>query len=216
MKKLLTGQWVLLTAICVVCAAVVPVSGVTSEKAAKPVVIASAAPTVVARIGPYTVTREELEKQLLMDLKPDDYDYYNEAAPPADAMSTLVKMVGEKAMMLDARAKGMLEDERTQATVERFRNGKLKTLLAQKFDQDTDVTVTESEIAAKMKSDPKLDRTRAKLMVENSKMRALWNQYYLQIYRKLHVKIRQENFSKVITFEGTTIFWILKRSSSKP
>ena len=198
MKRLISGQWALLMAICVVCVAVLPVSGVAAEKAEKPAASAGAGEsTVVARIGPYTVTREELEKQLLMDLRPYDYDYYDEDAPPADAMSTLMKMVGEKAMVLEARAKGMLENEQTQNTVKRDRDKKLTRLLGKTFNESKVVVVSESEIAAKMKSDPRLDKATAKQAVENSKRRALGNQYYLQIYRKLHVKIHRENFSKV-------------------
>jgi hypothetical protein len=194
MKRLISGQWALLTTICVVCVAAVPVSGAAAEKAANPAVSAGAGPsTVVARIAPYAITRQELEKQLLMDLRPSDYDYYDEDAPPADAMSTLVKMVGDKAMVLDARAKGMLENEQTQRTVKRFRQRRLASLLAQTYLEGK-VSANESDIAAKMKADPKLDKVRAKAMVERDKARALWDRYYLQIYRKLHVKKRTENF----------------------
>ena len=120
MKKLLSGKLVLLTAVCVVCAAVAPAFGAAAEKAGKPAVIAETPPSaVVARIGPYTITAEELEKQWLTDLRPYDYDYYDEDAPPPDAMSTLVKMVGKKAMVLDARAKGMLENERIAGTAKK-------------------------------------------------------------------------------------------------
>ena len=179
-------------------AAAAPVSRAAGEKSERPATSQAVAPsTVVARIGPYTITREELEKQLLMDLRPSDYDYYDEDARPADAMSTLVKMVGEKAMVLDARAKGMLEDEQTQRTVKRSRQKELASLLGRTFNQSKVVVVSESEIAAKMKSDPRLDEATAKKVVENSKRRALGNQYYLEIYRKLHVKIQRENFSKV-------------------
>ncbi len=198
MKKLFSREWAVLVAFLIVCMAVVPVSGVTPKKAAKPVVSVGAGPsTVVARIGPYRITREELEKQLLIDLRPQDYDYYDEDAAPADAKSTLVKMVGDKAIMLDARARGLLEDEQTQAVVERFRGRKLTDLLGKTHFRDKVITASESEIAARMKADPKLDKARAKLMVENSKRRSMGNQYYLQIYRELHVKIRRENFPKV-------------------
>lgn len=198
MKKLLSGQWALLMAICILFAAVAPVSRAATEKAANPAVTAGAGSSaVVARIGPYTITKEELEKQLLTDLRPYDYDYYDEDAPPANAMSTLTKMVGEKAIVLEARAKGMLENERTQTTVKRFRERRLADLLGQKFKEGKVVTVSESEIAAKMKSDPKLDKAQARQAVENAKGRAMGNQYYLDIYRKLHVKKLTENFSKV-------------------
>lgn len=198
MKKLFSDAWVLLTATCVICAAGAPLWGIPTEKAEQPSVAADSGPsTVVARIGPYTITREELERQWLMDLRPYDYDYYDEDAPQPDAMSTLMKMVGEKAMVLEARAKGMLENERTQTVVKRFRDRRLANLLAQTYLKDKMISADESEIKAKIAADPKLDNVRARQMVESAKAKALWDRYYLQIYRKLHVTKHDENFPKV-------------------
>jgi hypothetical protein len=197
MKRLLSGNLVLWTAICVFCAAVAPAFGTAAEKAGNPAVSAATGPsTVVARIGPYTITREELEKQWLMDLRPYDYDYYDEDTAAPDAMSTLKKMVGEKAMVLEARAKGMLENERVADPARRYRQRRLANLLAQTHLAGK-VDATDSEIEAKMKSDPKLDRARAEQMVKRDKARALWNRQYLQIYKKRNVKKFEENFSKV-------------------
>ena len=197
MKKLLSGKLVLLTAVCVVCAAVAPAFGAAAEKAVNPAVSAGTGPsTVVARIGPYTITAEELEKQWLMDLRPYDYDYYDEDAPPPDAMSTLVKMVGKKAMVLDARAKGMLENERIAGTAKKNRQRQLANLLYRTY-MEGKISSTESEIEAKMKSDPKLDKARAKQMVERDKAGNLWSRHYQQINVKRNVKILKENFSKV-------------------
>jgi len=197
MKRLLLGKLALLTAVCVVCAAVAPAFGAAAEKAVNPAVSAGTGPsTVVARIGPYTITAEELEKQWLMDLRPYDYDYYDEDAPPPDAMSTLVKMVGKKAMVLDARAKGMLENERIAGTAKKNRQRQLANLLYRTY-MEGKVSSTESEIEAKMKSDPKLDKARAKQMVERDKAGNLWSRHYQQINVKRNVKILKENFSKV-------------------
>lgn len=198
MKKLFSDAWVLLTTTCVICAAGTPLWGIPTEKAGQPAVAADSGPsTVVARIGPYTITREELERQWLMDLRPYDYDYYDEDAPPPDAMSTLMKLVGEKAMVLDARAKGMLENERTENIVKRFRDRRLANLLAQTYLKDKMISAEESEIKAKIAADPKLDNVRARQMVERAKAMAIWNKYYLEIYRKLHVAKHNENFAKV-------------------
>lgn len=196
MKKLLSGKLVLLTAIFVVFTAVAPAFG-AAEKADNPAISTGMGPsTVVARIGPYTITREELEKQWLMDLHPYDYDHYDEDAAPPDAMGTLEKMVGEKAMMLEARAKGVLENELVADPVRKYRQRRLANLLAQTCLEGK-ITSTESEIEAKMKSDPKLDNVRARQMVERDKARNLWNREYEQIKRKRNVKILKENFSKV-------------------
>ena len=98
MKKLLPGELAFLIAIClfVAAAAAAPAA---SEEAEQPAVRAAADPaTVVARIGSYTITREELEKRFMMELRPQDYDYYNEPTEPATVKGTLEEMIAEKAI----------------------------------------------------------------------------------------------------------------------
>jgi hypothetical protein len=198
MKKLLPGELVFLIAICLFCAPTAASgSPVASEKAERPTPRAAADPsTVVATIGPYTITREELEKRFMMELRPQDYDYYNEPAEPATVKGTLEEMLAEKAMIIEARNQGGLEDERTRGLVKKQRDRRLANLLAKTYLEDK-VAASESEIAAKMKADPKLDKVRAKAMVERDKARPLWDQYYLQINKRLNVKILTENYSAV-------------------
>lgn len=151
---------------------------------------------VVARIGYYDITREELEKRLLMELRPSDYDYYDVNTPPADAKTVLMKMVAEKAMVFEARTKDYLQDEQTQATIKRFRERKLKSLLAVTHVEGK-ATVTEAEIKQKMQADPKMDKERAKAVIMRAKQNRLLSQYYAQIYKKLNVRKLSENFPKV-------------------
>ena len=151
---------------------------------------------VVARIGYYDITREELEKRMMMELRPSDYDYYDVNTPPADAKTMLMKMVAEKAMVFEARTKDYLQDEMIQATIKRFRERKLMSLLAVRHVEGK-VTVTEAEIKQKMQTDPKMDRERAKAGIMGAKQNRLLSQYYAQIYKKLNVRKLSENFSKV-------------------
>ncbi|TKJ39591.1 MAG: hypothetical protein CEE38_02390 [Planctomycetes bacterium B3_Pla] len=151
--------------------------------------------TVVARIGYYNITREELEKRLLMELRPSDYDYYDEDTPPADAKTVLMKMVAEKAMVFEARTKDYLQDEQIQATIKRFRERRLKSLLAVTHVEGK-VTVTEAEIKQKMQTDPKMDKERAKAGITGAKQSRLLSQYFAQIYKKLNVRKLSENFPK--------------------
>lgn len=184
----------LLIALCHLCAA-----GQAGQKPKEqPVVKPAAGPSnAVARIGDYVITSEELEKRLMKELRPDDYDNYNEQAEPVDAKTVLMKMIAEKAMATEARKEGHLEDEMTQALIKRYRERRLVNLLLQKRLQGK-VTVTDSEIKAKMKADPKLDQARAEAMLKNTKMRILFDQYYKQIYRKFHVKKLTDNFPKAV------------------
>ncbi len=194
MKKLLLCELALLMAICLFCAGVSLAAG---EKAEQPAAEVAAGPSaVVAKIGSYTITREELEKRFMMELRPQDYEDYDDQAEPASVKGTLEEMLAEKAMVIEARNEGGLKDERTRDIVKKFRDRKLSSLLAQTHVQGK-VTVSDSEIAQKMKADPKLTKERAKQTVERDKARSLWDRYYLQVYRKRNVKKLSENLPKV-------------------
>ncbi len=150
---------------------------------------------VVAITGNYVITRQELEKRLMMELYPRGYDNYNEQAEPADAETVLMKMIAEKAMVTEARKLGFLKDESLAEQIKRFKDKRLANLLLQKQLQPK-LTVTESEIQQKMKADPKLDRARAEAMLKNTKGRMLFYQYYKQICKKLNVTKKTENYLK--------------------
>ena len=153
--------------------------------------------TIVARIAYYTITRGELEKRLMNELYPYDFDHYAENAEPADARTVLLKMVAEKAMIIEARAQGYLEDEAIKNSVTRFGERKLINLLLQKHVEGK-INVTEDEVTKIMKTNPKLDKARAKAMVEGAKARALLDQYYKQIYDKSGIKKLSRNYPRVI------------------
>jgi len=153
--------------------------------------------TIVARIAYYTITKDELEKRLMTELYPYGYDYYDENAEPVNAKSMLTEMVAEKAMIMQARAQGYPEKEDIRDSVERFKERGLVKLLVQKY-MEGKINVTEDEIKRKMQANPKLDKARAKAMVEREKSYALLDQYYKQIYLKSGVKKLSRNYPRVI------------------
>ena len=152
---------------------------------------------VVARIAYYTIIRGELEKRLMTELHPYDYDNYDENSEPVDAKTVLMKMVAEKAMIIEARAQGYLENEAISTSVTRFSERKLVNLLLQRHVEGK-INVTEDEITLKMQADPKLDKARAKTMIERAKTNMMLDQYYNQIYSKSRVKKLSQNFPIVI------------------
>ncbi len=154
-----------------------------------------APPNVVAKIGDYVITREELQQQLMMELNPYENEQYNIAAPPPDAKTVLMKMLAEKAMIMEGRRQNFLEDPTIHDAVKQFKDRILATLLLQKYLQGK-LVVTESEIEEKIKTDPKLDRARAKTILERTKANKLVEQYYSDIYAKFHVKKLSDNFAK--------------------
>lgn len=182
----------LLIALCHFC-----ITGQAGEKPKERPVVKPAAESsnIVAKISDYVITREELEKRLLMELRPDDYEDYNEEAEPVDAKTVLMKMIAEKAMAMEARKEGYLEEEMTHASIKRYRERRLVNLLLQTRLQGK-LTVTEQEIDEKMKAEPKLDRARAEAMVRSMKVRTLVDEYYRQIYEKFHVRKLSDNFPK--------------------
>ncbi len=152
---------------------------------------------LVARIAYYTITRGELQKRLMTELHPYDYDSYDENAEPVDAKTVLMKMVAEKAMIIEARSKGYLEKEAVKTSVTRFSERKLVNLLLQRHVEGK-INVAEDEITRKMQTNRKLDKARAKAMIEGAKTNMMLDQYYKQIYDKSRVKKLRQNFPRVI------------------
>lgn len=148
-------------------------------------------PDIVAEIDDYVITKKEFEKRLIRELRPDRSEYGGKAAP-VDPETVLMKMIAEKAMIIEGRKQNLLEDDQS---IKRFKEGTLVRLLLQTHLGDK-ITVTESEIAEKIKTDPKLDRARAEAMLKRSKSRKAIEQFYNEICKKLHVQKLRHNFPK--------------------
>ena len=171
---------------------------------------AEADPNVVAAIGEYVVTKEELRSRLMMlyEKQPYDYDGLTEKAGSPDANAVLMKIIAEKAMTMDARKQNVLvENEMIRTSVRKFKERKLVGLLMQKqLEGKPSAAVSEAEIAEKMKADPKLDRERAKMMVERAKANEIMGQYYAEIYKKSNVKKVNANFIKAAQLHQRLLF----------
>ena len=189
-------MWLLAT-ICYFCPAESPASAEQKPSVQPPVKSAAGESTIVGRITYYTVTRGELEKRLMMELHPYDYENSSGQAEPADAKSVLMKMIAEKAMVIEARAQGYPEKEDIRSSVKRFKERRLVNLLLQKHIEGK-VTVTGDEIKQRMQADPKLDEARAKALIERTKTNRILDQYYSQIYRKSRVRKLNQNFPMAI------------------
>ena len=160
---------------------------------------ASGPAAVVGRIGTYVLTRKELEERLMTELHPDE-DIFDENARPADAQSVLMKMVAEKALIMEARKQNILQDELVNASIKRYRETRLVNLLAQRYvDQNrSKIVAAEDEIKAGIQANPKLDPARAKAEIEQQKGGKLLNEYYMQIHTKSGLKKFSQNLPKAI------------------
>ena len=162
-----------------------------------------AEPNVVAKIGDYTIKKEELEKKL-MELRPNSYEHGISTEIP-DAKTVLMKMIAEKAMVIEARKQNLHEEETVQAATKRFKEKKLVNSLLTTHLQGK-ITITDLEIDEKIKSDPKLDRARAKAMLTRAKNRKLLDQYYDELYKKFHVQKLSDNFFKAAQIHQRLLF----------
>jgi len=174
-----------------------PLVGAKSPDAARkeaPVFEAPAEPNVVAKIGDYIITKEALEKRLMKEFRPRYGDYSGEAEP-VNAKTVLMKMIAEKAIVMDAREQNYMERETVRAQVERFKQTRLVRLLLRRYLQSK-IEVTDSEIDEKVKANPKLKRSRAKAMLERAKAGKSIDEYYGEVYKKLHVQKVSDNFPK--------------------
>ncbi|MGB2864713.1 MAG: hypothetical protein WBC05_15405 [Sedimentisphaerales bacterium] len=195
-KSAVSFFWLLAT-ICYLCPTEAFASAAQQSNSQSVVNPAAKESIVVARIAYYTIIREELEKRLMTELHPYDYDNYDENAVPVDAKTVLMKMVAEKAMIIEARAQGYLENEAISTSVTRFSERKLVNLLLQRHVEGK-INVTEDEITRRMQADPKLDKARAKAMIERAKTNMMLDQYYSEIYSKSGVKKLSDNLPRVI------------------
>ena len=197
-KKPAAPFLLLLAAICYLCPTEAYASAAQQSNSQSVINPAAKESIVVARIAYYTITRGELQKRLMTELHPYDYDNYDENAEPIDAKTMLLKMVAEKAMIIEARAQGYLENEAISASVRRFSERKLVNLLLQRHIEGKKTNVTDDEITRRMQADPKLDKARAKTMIERAKANMILDQYYKQIYGKSRIKKLSQNFPRVI------------------
>jgi hypothetical protein len=201
-SKLAMFFLVLLMALCLCCAE-------KDQDVDKPTAVEAkqeeTEPNLVAKIGDYTIKKEELEKRLMEELHPKPYEFGSETETP-DAKAVLMKMIAEKAMVMEARGQNYLEEETTKAAVKKFKEPRLVNLMLTTYLQGK-ITVTDSEIDEQIKSDPKLDRERAKATLTRAKSGKLIEQYYNELYIKFHVQKLSDNFFKAAQIHQRLLYY---------
>jgi hypothetical protein len=162
--------------------------------------IQAADPNAVGKIMDYSITRDELKKRLLMDIEPNPYKIYSEQTKPTDTNSMLLEMLGEKAVIIEARKKGMLKDETIQQTINYYKQQQIVNSWAKyNFNKVRDkIVVTEDEINEQLKADPNTDRERIKATIEYSKANKMLDQLYEELNKKSNIRKLTENFPKAI------------------
>jgi len=167
------------------------------EKSAEPPLIEAVnePPNVVAKIGGYVITKQEVEERLMAELQPGDYEWENEEIQAVDAKTILLEMIAEKAMIMEARKQNLMERGTIRGPIKESEERKLVGMLLQGHLQDK-INVSDSEIEERLKANPKLDRNRAKAMLEREQAGKLISQYYDELLTKYNGQKLRANFPK--------------------
>jgi len=166
----------------------------TQKPGGKAVSPAPESAQVVGQIGDYVITKDELRQRLLSEIRPRGDE--DTAKEPVTAEAVLRTMIAEKAMMMEGRKQGLLNDPILKAYIDRTRQRKLVGLLLTDYLEKT-LSVRDAEIDQAVKANPKLSREQAKVRVQQAKARPLLERYYGQLAQKFHVKKVKDNFAKV-------------------
>lgn len=166
--------------------------------------------TVIAKIGDYAITNGDLMARLISEITPQP-DYFGEGKiyQPTDTRTILMKMIAEKAMLIEARELNYQDDEEIQDPIKIFRDEKLSSLLLESYLRDK-MKVTDEEIDRKIKTDPNLDRNQAKQMLERARVKELTEQFYAELYKKHHFQKVSDNFP-----EAARIYQRLQAEAAK-
>lgn len=154
----------------------------------------SQAVAVVARIGDYAITRDELSQRLLQEFRPHEEEFPR-PAPPVTAATVLRKMLAEKAAGMEGRRLGYLRDDQIHAAVVQFEQQRIVSRLLESQLGDK-VTVDDAEIDQVMKANPKATREQAQMQAQRGKAVRLMEQYYAQLTAKRNLKKVAENLPK--------------------
>jgi hypothetical protein len=154
-------------------------------------------PNSVAKIGDCVITKEELGRRLMSELHPNPYGTAGQAEP-VTAETVLKTMLAERAMVMEGRKQDFLKDEIIRRSVGEYKDRRLVNLLLGRYleSRQGQFEVSDSEIEQKLQTDPKLDRVRAKAMIQRTKVNKLLDEYYSGLYNKLNVQRVSANFAK--------------------
>lgn len=182
---------------------------------------AGEAPTdLVAEIGDYAITKDELKQRLAQEIRPQREEY-GLSREPVTPEAVLRKMVAEKAMAMEGRKLGYLEDEVQKASVERYTQKLLINLFVTDYVMEN-VPVTEPEIDEQLQADPNLTREQAQMKVRSAKANPMLKEFYTQLLEKFKLEKVKENFAKASKIHqrllsrpaqprGGNVFWITNK-----
>jgi hypothetical protein len=150
-------------------------------------------PVIVARIGEYTITLEELADRLRREIRPQEEEELE--SQPVTVEGVLRTMLAEKAMSMEGRRLGYLQDEIIQSSVKQFEQQQLVRMLADSYLR-ANLKTDEAEVERRMKADPKLTHARAVALVQRAAANQAMEEFYGRLTAQFHLQKVKENFAQ--------------------
>lgn len=146
-------------------------------------------PDAVARLGDSFVTRAELEERLVREIRPRDEDSYQAPREPVTPESVLREILAEKAMSLEGRRLGYLQDEQLASSIQQSEHQRLAQMVAENCLRER-MGTDESKVEELRKTDPTLTLDQARVVVR----RQILEQLRGELTEKFQLKKLSDNF----------------------
>ena len=161
-----------------------------SEKAPELPVITDAS-EAIAKIGDLEVTGQDLHKEILSALQPNPRRF-RPNVEPVEADAILLQLIGDRALVLDARQQGLLNEGSAPDRIKRYRLKLLVNALA-KTVVPTMPEVSDEEMTEFIKENPKATAQDAKAKLANNKAAAIMEEFYQDLVKTRNYKVNSPN-----------------------
>ena len=148
---------------------------------------------VVAQIGDYRITRKDLDRMIVAE----SFQWSeagNDEIVRVDAEAALMRIMTEKAMLLQARKNGQLDNPYMKFQIRKYSKEVLTETLMNRFLQEN-LGATDTEIDEKIKSNPELTRKEARNKLLLEKKSQIVEKYYSDLLRKINVQKLKDNYA---------------------
>jgi len=152
---------------------------------------------IVAVIENTSITKRELEKGLLDEINPRSSGRVKNPED-IDVRKVLLKKLAEKAMAIEGRKLGYLNDAGIQRQMKRFTERLLFNTIVGDYLKDKQIDVTREQVQRRLKENPRLDTARARTMLQNEKTSVFIDAFYRKLVKELNLRKPDENLIKAV------------------
>ena len=161
-----------------------------SEKApVLPVITDASLP--IAKVGDLEVTGQELRAEIASSLQPNAR-HFRPNTEPVEAKAVLMKLIGDRALVLDARRQGMLNEGSAPDRLRRYQLKLLVEALAHTV-VPTMPEVTDDELTEFIKKNPKATPEQATAKLATDKARAIMEEFYQDLAKTRNYQVDSRN-----------------------